>query len=444
MKRAMILGAVLAVAFLSLGDGLTAQEKKNEPPPFVDDVKIDAAIKKGIAYLKGQSKNLRKFDHIGRKMQEDELVLLTMVHAGVPDNDPDFERLFKEMMERRLEATYCVALQAMILEEVGRARYQWRIHQCAQFLVDNQSADGFWGYGSPSIYVEDIKPVPTGAPKKDVASAGGIKEFGGGAAAAPPPAAIHRKKEPVRNKIKVEKKRDGEPNDHSNSQYAALGLRACHDSGIILPEAVIAKADKWWRESQKDAVGTSEEKNVKAEPLELQGAVPVGKPGATVATAMVVAEPFGWCYGKHGDHKAYGSMTTGAIGALAIFDYIKDNDDGRKQSWKRDKDVHQGLQWINKKFSVTYNPGPYEHDNMNNNSKNQYYYYLYALERVGMLYGTELIGSHWWYPEGAKVLLAAQGGGGEWENVVNTCFAILFLRRATRPLTASQAAGGNK
>jgi len=71
-----------------------------------------------------------------------------------------------------------------------------------------------------------------------------------------------------------------------------------------------------------------------------------------------------------------------------------------------------------------------------------HYYYLYGLERAGILYGTETFGSHEWYPEGAEFLLANQRADGAWISkdnayanaVWDTCFAILFLRRATRPL----------
>jgi hypothetical protein len=64
-----------------------------------------------------------------------------------------------------------------------------------------------------------------------------------------------------------------------------------------------------------------------------------------------------------------------------------------------------------------------------------YYYYLYGLERAGVLTGTEVFGRREWYPEGAQALLRMQGGNGSWDNDAwNTCFAILFLKRATRPL----------
>ena len=139
--------------------------------------------------------------------------------------------------------------------------------------------------------------------------------------------------------------------------------------------------------------------------------------------------PQGWCYSDHAEHKAYGSMTAGAIGSLAIWDYIKDNDEGKKRSWKNDKDIHEGLIWLSKNFSVTYNPGPYEHAKMEKDSKAQYLYYMYALERAGMLYGTEVMGPLW-YPEGAKVLIETQTAAGSWgDGTIDTCFAILFLKR---------------
>ncbi|HYE97657.1 MAG TPA: hypothetical protein VEJ18_02050 [Planctomycetota bacterium] len=405
-------------------------------PPFeVDQVKVDKAINAGIAYLKkNNSAHLKMFEHVKKEMSNRELVLYTYVHAGVPENDPAFTELFESMLQAKLEATYCVSLQAMILEDVQRVKYQNRIWQCAQFLVDNQNPQGYWGYGDPSIFVEDI---PTGTPRKDVSSGGGsVKKFD----SLPPPGV--KAKPPVKNKVRVEKKRDGSGHDNSNSQYAALGMRACHDAGIIFPPAVIDKAIEWWRKSQKDD-------KLPEEPLIEGGVDGPEKPkgGGTVAMSrsQKMASPQGWCYGDH-DHKAYGSMSAGAVGSLCIFLYIKDNDEGKKRTWKNDKDVWQGLQWLAKNFSVTYNPGPYEHGNMEENSQHQYYYYLYALERTGMLYGTEIMGTHKWYPEGAKVLCDIQKGDGSWGGgTVDTCFAILFLKRATRPLdVATHSAGSMK
>lgn len=72
--------------------------------------------------------------------------------------------------------------------------------------------------------------------------------------------------------------------------------------------------------------------------------------------------------------------------------------------------------------------------------------YLYGLERAGDLLGLRFFGKHDWYREGAEFLIGAQQAGGSWPGVakgapnahgetelLRTCFALLFLKRATIP-----------
>jgi hypothetical protein len=106
--------------------------------------------------------------------------------------------------------------------------------------------------------------------------------------------------------------------------------------------------------------------------------------------------------------------------------------------------VLSGIAWLAHNFSPTGNPFV---DKVVGNSYSlipdgaMFYYYLYAVERTGLLFGTEKFGAREWYPEGANVLLKIQQPDGSWpaadthRNAVwDTCFSILFLRRATRPL----------
>src|SRR5262249_23713431 len=125
----------------------------------------------------------------------------------------------------------------------------------------------------------------------------------------------------------------------------------------------------------------------------------------------------------------------GAVGALVIFDFMLGMD------WKKDLSVTAGMNWLRHFFKVDENyrggHGPFQF----------HYYYLYALERAGILYGTDSMGTHVWYSEGVDYLLNAQRPDGRWLNPVSekakdpwnrpewdTCRAILFLRRATHPL----------
>ena len=369
----------------------------------VDQKRIDEAIKKGVQYLNG-AESSGWDQHINNC---DELILLTLLHADVPENDAKLQDYLKRALAAPMERTYKVSLLAMSLEELDRVKYQPKIKQCAQFLVDNQCMNGQWSYGESTPFVDG---VPTGgAPRAAVASS--AKEPGAGEP---------KQKPKVLHKIPVEKRRQGPATgDNSNSQYAALGLRACHDAGIQIPrETVVKLAKKWWQISQ---LGDGK-----------------GKPDNSVATSggVMQADPRGWSYVQN--DRAYSSMTAGAIGAVCIYDYMLGED------WKRDKVAAGGMAWLAKNFSVTENVGPCE---TGGQAPNEFlYYYLYALERVGMLYDTPFVGNHDWYLDGAQVILKAQKPDGSWAEsgpatmrpTWDTCFAILFLKRATRPLVISQ------
>jgi len=71
-----------------------------------------------------------------------------------------------------------------------------------------------------------------------------------------------------------------------------------------------------------------------------------------------------------------------------------------------------------------------------------HYYHLYGIERVGALSGRHEIGGKAWYPRGAQWLVDQQQASGAWEDescmrprdVLGTCFALLFLKKATPPV----------
>jgi hypothetical protein len=351
--------------------GLVMAFRPPPAPPQGDPAKVDAAIKSGLDVLRN-----RLIKQTSAAPRERELILLTFVHAGVRKGDPVYDQLLRDVLEDPLLSTYRVSLQAMALEVIDRVAHQKRIFQCAQFLVDNQCRNGQWSYGEPTTY-PDPDPLP--------ASPG---------EATPGKMPLPTSMPAMSARLSVKKQRDGpEHGDNSNAQYAALGLRACHDAGILLPKEVIQKAAQWWRES-------------------IHGSPPAKGEASTI-------DPRGWNYGPKGN-MPYGSMTAGAVGALAILDALQG------VFWRKDDYVNAGMNWLRDNFSVSENPGRHGQ---------HLYYYLYALERAATLYGTDKVGKADWYAEGSRFLLGHQAPDGSWEkNAVDTCFAILFLRKATRPL----------
>jgi hypothetical protein len=406
-----------AAKFTNAADGKSTEIRAGQhaiaqDPPGVDRRRVDEAIRKGVAYLRNApSKGIEVFqiDHC------DELILLALLAAGVSDTDPLIEKYLKNILSAPLGRTYLVSLQAMVLEELDRVKYQDRIAECAQFLLDNQCASGQWTYGGEPSKVlvvsetrRDVATPAIAAPSKDAAT----DLFG------------RRAKPAVVRLLKLRKTRDGiSQGDNSNAQYAALGLRASSDAGIAVPVETVQRAADWWRKVQYPD--------------------PAGRGVASTEGGPAR----GWCYndGKNPVNGgpccvgAYASMTAGAVSSLMIYDHLLGTD------WKKDVSVRMGLNWMTTYFTVVRNLGmdqAFHSVNGGTTPPETYHYYgLYALERVGVFSSQEKLGRHAWFAEGAKFILNKQRGDGSWTDGTlssdptwDTCFAILFLRRATRPL----------
>ena len=382
--------AAVLISLLVAGSSALAQDKGAPSQKAIDD-----AVRRGVEYLKTAPS---PGGHL--KTHCDELILLTLIHADVPEKNEVYKKYLDATLAAPLAHTYKVAMHAMCLEEVDPSHYQARIAQCGQFLIDNQATNGQWSYGSPT---EAVAKMPVVSPRKDVASTSqpkkpGVIDFGSDKVKARPSQWV----------VITQSRTGGEQGDNSNTQYASLGLRACYDSKIKIPEAVIHLGRKWWVESQWDPEDGAGDKNA------------VSSGGE--------ARPRGWNYtnpARGPDQKPYHAMTAGATGAMCIYEYMLGRD------WKKDPTARSGAAWLGAKFSV-----------------NENYYYMYGLERAGMLYGVESFGGHNWYFEGAKFLLEHQSGDGSWgkrenkdENTWDTCFAILFLKKATRAIATG---GGRK
>ncbi len=145
----------------------------------------------------------------------------------------------------------------------------------------------------------------------------------------------------------------------------------------------------------------------------------------------------GWAYikkgGKPGEEQVTGSMTCAGVGCLIIAKSILGRQLPKKVWDQIDRSIYDGFAWLMTNWSVSQNP---------QHGRGRHYYHLYGLERVGTLGMYEKVGAHWWYREGAEVLLEGQDPGGFWDNkdeiaptdILDTCYALLFLRRGTVPV----------
>lgn len=390
---------------MTLSSALLALLLIPQSAPGVDDQKIAGAIERGIAWLRKAGSpgcDLSK-KHLSAIRNSDDLFLLTFLHAGLTEEDPRVRDLLAAVLAAPLDKTYPVALRAMALEEIDRVRFQPHIARCAQYLLDNQLSSGQWAYGEPSVAADAMTVEAATAPAVRPTETG--KD------------GLRLKPKVVRKVVLKQTRVLSGAGDFSNTQYAALGLRAAHDAGVVLPKEAIARATQ--------AIVAAQQ----AGPPPANGVQP-NLPSGRKAR--------GWCYDhpcKCPLHRPYGTMTAGTVGALAIFDYLQGRDP------KRNGAVLDGLCWLQVHYTVETVPGPIEWEGI---TKTTYLtYYLYALERAGLLTGNEKLGSRWWYADGARILLDTQKADGSWalddwgNDVWDTCLALLFLRRATRPLVPS-------
>jgi hypothetical protein len=383
VRRLVVLLSLVLVA----GSASAAPPAAPEGPSAGD---VKKAIDAGVAWLESTMKGEWSDDTFH---EPGELAILALAHSGVNLKDAVFAKGVAFLEKVQPKWTYRTAMLAMALAEVNPRLYQSKIAHCAQWLVDTQLAEGEWGYPG----------AIEGSQRKTQ-----------GVTVAPPPAPEGSKPGeplPPQTKIVIQRRGSGITSDvvmrgdFSNTQVAILGLRACREAGIEIPKETWTAALAYLRKYQR-------------------------KDG-------------GWGYVISGqqDEASYASLTCAAICSVAICA----NALGSKDP-KTDPAVTKALAWLDKHLDVSKNAGIDVSSVMG--LSGWQYYHLYSLERAARVLGLERIGKKAWYAEGAKWILANQGSGGRWADaefgsnvrqpyldVADTCFALLFLTRATRPIT---------
>jgi hypothetical protein len=187
----------------------------------------------------------------------------------------------------------------------------------------------------------------------------------------------------------------GKSNDNSNTQYAMLGIAAAMSAGIYAPADCYDLVDKWLTECQNDDGGWGyRDRNTE----------------------------------MHGRGPSYGSMTAGGVSTLSLCARYKKNDP------LKDVRIQKGLRWLGKHLTFSENP---------NGGNWMLYYWIYSVERAGSFAGTQWFGDRPWYSEGSTYLMQNQdaegafGSGGADMKVLNTCWAILFLKQASKQIVYS-------
>jgi hypothetical protein len=361
---------------------------KQDPAEIEFQKKVDAAIDKGVQFL------LAKYKTGGISEQKKaELILLTLIHAGLRRDHPFLVENMNKMLNRNLNDAYNAGLRGLLLEKVDRKLNQRALAELAMFFVDSQCENGQWTYTGKSRKIPG-QYIPVATKRKDDSILPGSTRSDDDGI---PPG------KPI--KLPPPGKASGvKTGDDSNTQYAILALFAAARANVEVPKSTWEKCEQWFESKQNSDGGWGYQ----------CADVPDGGGNGIVSNS------------------SSGSMTTAGLTAMIVCKFYLGKD------WKADPKVQKGLSWLGSNLSYSSNPGGHAV---------WHYYYLYGLERVGQIAGMKEFGGRDWYKGGADWLLSNQKDDGRWEepsakptydaladDVVNTCFAILFLRRATPEL----------
>lgn len=214
--------------------------------------------------------------------------------------------------------------------------------------------------------------------------------------------------------------------DTSNGQFAVLGLKAASRCGMKITKGL-------WEDVLSYYVTYQAPSGPKVKVSEFKSFARDGTPKLNVSQAR--ARPWKYDFGYPDPSNAKGSHTNIGICCLILtYEELAKRRSPAAAKYKADvrEGVKDGLAWLTSNWCIDANP---------TQDKFYYYYYIYSLERVGSLLGKRFIGDHDWYREGAHYLKEKQMPDGRWtlkpgewgSEIVNTAFALLFLKRSTPP-----------
>ncbi len=415
----LLLATVLAALSFSLSlaptGAVRARGAIRRSPDFRE--RVGNAIERGADWVRAQQLPDGSFGtYNGYPAAQTALAYHTLRVCGVPRSAPDMQRAYESLRREYVAArdtdrlrTYTAALVMMAIESHGwperrardansryahderrRARLDepdtaW-MQELVRFVEGNQNPIGAWRYGSR------------------------VGRYAKGT---------------NRNPVDY---------DHSNTQYALLGLKAASRSGVEVNPKVYLKA-------LKHLLGAQQASGPETPRVQFVG--------QRETFSKAVDHARGWSYfslkgttdapddfrggrlpGLVRGRGAYGSMTAGSLGALVICrsELLGRRGYSARLDARAEQSVWDGIAWLGRHFSVTENP----------ERSGWHYYYLYALERAGVLAGVDWMGEQDWYGRGADFLLVQQRRSGSWSQtgprILTTCFALLFLKRGTIPV----------
>jgi hypothetical protein len=453
---------------------ISAPQPPLPPALSVRDQKVNAAIDKGVAFLLAAADGPNpgtpgRNEAYANRTGAMALAGLTLLSCGVPADNPKVAALTKRVRAaaERLAQTYDVATCIWFLDKLNQPEDRELIHKLGLRLVASQNETGCWGYSSTILTAAEEEELE-GLLKKEGYQAPPGKDTKpepapGGKGTLPKPKQVVVGKLPVfhyKPGQSISKTAIGSQ-DNSLTQFAVLALWVAQKHGLPAQRS-LAFAETHYRHTQ-NANGT-------------------------------------WNYAG-GNMKSYcnDSMTCAGLMALAVGRGLdRGVTSAINKDLSTDPQVEKALLFLGKRIglqemgltmdelaklreemaqlSKNTSPTPAMTKrkielqeiiatNTNHDARGRTihaaswgdYYFLWSLERAAVVYDLQTIGGKDWYDWGVEIIVNHQAEDGSWRDsfpgVVDTCFALLFLKRvnvaqdltqAIRDLGGASDPGGSK
>jgi hypothetical protein len=313
---------------------------------------------------------------------------LTLLECGAPATDAAVQKAARFVRKHAptLNRTYEIALAILFLDRLGEPEDRPLIRSLALRLVAGQNELGGWTYHCPVLQSAHEKKLLQFLRQHKPA-----KEQKKATATTPP-----------EKGAKAKSRNEG---DNSNTQFAILALWVAQRHDLPLGYT-LERIEQRFRASQR----------------------PNG----------------GWLYNLvHREKGPYGSMTCVGLLGLAVgrcsFPKGMEPKAAPGRPLPEDEGISRGLRALG-----GYLDDPADSKMVRADAGTSWgpdgtlnLYFLWSVERVGVLCGLKTIGGRDWYRWGVDLLLPAQKADGSWVGrgsggspTIDTCFALLFLKRS--------------
>ncbi len=397
-----------------------APDDGNVTPAF--DERVQAAVKRGVAWLRGRPRpngslgNLERSDEktydgtVGSYVEPyggTSLLLYTLMKCGVPESDPLVKNGLAWLRKSKDDGTaYEISMELLAVTATADPFKHAADSAAAGGKVRLSGENRAWAEGLLANLIKKRGTL-------------GWRYWGRG----------------DDNK--------GGNQDTSSTQLAVLAMFAAERCGLKIDPKIWSDVIRFAL-AQQEEDGPSRRRAVHPKP-------PPGRPPASSSDGSTTArgadddetpdKARGFAYVRltgpdPEDREASGAMTACGLGivTMARFSLMTRSPRlwAKEDAARVQQGVYDGLAWLDANWSPFKNKGGNGHWDL---------YYVYCVERAMDLVGSQRLGNHVWYLDMAKEVLSKQREDGSWTggaattfhaDTLDTCFALLFLQRATR------------